>query len=281
LFVQLDASLVDLAPSAFDTIVAALPPQASPLPHPADGPSKLAALPAHPSVKDAWQRSYSSTDTLSLRAQGKLPTKAYSAPNESFVVLQDSVVHYLPSSPPPISPTRKRVSLRMRSPTAPAGPVPHPTDVQQPNPSPLTHHLRSTARLFNLLSTRTEIDYPLCAECTQILRSTLQRQLDEVKKERDGYLAFEKEARKERDRQAQGLSKEIAESKITQLEAKEADAIDQLKAAERERAGLEEELRHLEEEDASLEEEEIEFVNLSITPGAYADHDVIQFLAYS
>jgi beclin 1 len=127
------------------------------------------------------------------------------------------------------------------------------------NPSPLSHHLRSTARLFNLLSTQTEIDHPLCAECTQILLTNLQRQLDETKKERDGYIAFEKEVRKERERESQGLTKEDAEKKIEKLKLEEAQVIEQIKEAEREREQLDSELRQLEADEKGLELEEAEF----------------------
>jgi beclin 1 len=131
-------------------------------------------------------------------------------------------------------------------------------EADTPNPTPISNHLRSTIRLFNLLSTRTDIDHPLCAECTHILLSTLQRQLDETKKERDGYIAFEKEVRKEKERDGQGMSREEAEKKIEKLKVEEKVAIEHLKEAEREREKLDEEMRALEEEERVLEEEEAE-----------------------
>lgn len=130
----------------------------------------------------------------------------------------------------------------------------------QPNPSPLSHHLRSTLRLFNLLSSRTDLDHPLCAECTHILLTTLTRQLEETKKERDGYIAFEKEVRKEKERERDGPSKGEVDMKIEKLKEEERFAIEQLKAAEKERTQLEEELKALEQEEKALEEEEAEYV---------------------
>src|ERR1700722_5004077 len=128
----------------------------------------------------------------------------------------------------------------------------------QPNPPPLSNHLRSTLRLFNLLSTRTDVDHPLCAECTQILLTSLQRQLDETKKERDGYVAFEREIRKAKEKEGQGMSKVEAEKKIEKLKGEERVAIEQLKEAERERAQLEAELKALGVEEKALEAEEAE-----------------------
>lgn len=91
-----------------------------------------------------------------------------------------------------------------------------------------------------------------------MLLTNLQRQLDETKKERDGYIAFEKEVRKERERESQGISKEESEKKIEKLKQEEALAIEQLKEAERERAQLDFELRQLELSESALEQEESE-----------------------
>ena len=218
--------------------------------------------------KAAWQRSKTSTPSskpsasLSPRAAGKQPQRVAPLPNESFVLLQDSIIKHIPS-PSTSLPTRPKKGT-----SKPQSSASNEISVDQSlsrtveqdhaNPSPLSHHLRSTARLFNLLSTRTEIDHPLCAECTQILLTNLQRQLDETKKERDGYIAFEKEVRKERERELQGLTKGDAEKKIEKLKLEEALVIEQIKEAEREREQLDSELRQLEIDEKGLELEEAE-----------------------
>ncbi|PPQ68039.1 hypothetical protein CVT25_014500 [Psilocybe cyanescens] len=262
---QIDGSLVDLAPSAYDMIVATLPSSSTPI-----STSKVSgqfdtAL-GSPS-KAAWQHATSSSKSissnLSSRAQGKQTQHGAPLPSESFVLLQDSVIRNIPSPIP--SPTRARrgASNKPKSITTKAVTSNEPSSrTQEQNhaePSPLSHHLRSTARLFNLLSTRTDIDHPLCAECTQILLTSLQRKLDETKKERDGYIAFEKEVRKEKEKESQSLSKEEAERKIDKLKQEEATAIEQLKEAEREREQLDFELRQLEMNEQALELEEAEF----------------------
>ncbi|KAF5321405.1 hypothetical protein D9619_001443 [Psilocybe cf. subviscida] len=263
---QIDASLVDLAPSAYDMIVAALPTNTSSTSAAGLKASERASEPVSAS-KAAWQRSNASNisglppgSTTSPRGQGKqtqLPL-----PNESFVLLQESMIRNIPSVSQ--SPSRaKGPGSKGHSATAQTKPSePAPTtslEHDHANPSPLSHHLRSTARLFNILSTRTDIDHPLCAECTQILLANLQRQLDETKKERDGYIAFEKEVRKERERESHGLSKGEAEKKIEKLKQEEALAIEQLKEAEREREQLDAELQQLEVSERNLELEEAEF----------------------
>ncbi|KAJ7725864.1 autophagy protein Apg6-domain-containing protein [Mycena maculata] len=245
---ELDVSLSDLAPSAYDMIVASLPP--APIRQETDTISQLKATQAS---RTAWQKSKNAgSPSGSTRPQRK---QVSPLPNESFVLLQDSIVRSIPS---PV-PSPKKGSSASRTAAAKASQLPKQEEPTQPNPSPLSHHLRSTVRLFNLLSARTEIDHPLCAECTQILLVSLQRQLDETKRERDGYIAFEKEIRKERERDGQGMSKEEAEKKIEKLKLDERLAIEQLKGAEQERVQLDDELRALEKEEKLLEEDEARF----------------------
>ncbi|KAJ2925147.1 hypothetical protein H1R20_g11944, partial [Candolleomyces eurysporus] len=259
---QLDASLIDLAPSAYDMIAATLPSSSAPYSQGSGDSQRQDSI----SSKSSWQRTKSSAlvstgaPPLSPRAQGKQPQRSAPLPNESFVVLQDSVIHAI--QPPPGPPARAKSNApKARNDTTVAQnpPAAKPVDPEPDSPSPLSHHLRSTARLFNLLSTRTEIDHPLCAECTQILLTNLRKQLEETKKERDGYIAFEKEVRKEREREAQGMTKEEALKKIEKLRQEEQLAIEQLRDAERERDLLDEELRILELDEKALEAEEAEF----------------------
>ncbi|TFY79902.1 hypothetical protein EWM64_g4110 [Hericium alpestre] len=256
---QLDASLEDLAPSAYDMIVGSLPPQLNTRPPPASEAEQLGQVPAPSSAKAAWRSSAHANpvrpSVLSARAQGKQPMRS-TLPNESFVLLQDSVINHSPSQPSPSSSARRAANTRS-APNGHQSPVHEPQDDHQ-NPSPLSHHLRSTLRLLNLLTSRTDIDHPLCSECTHVLLSNLTRQLEETKKERDGYIAFEKEVRREKEREKDGMSKQEAESKITQLKEDERLAIEQLKETEQEHEQLTEELRALELEEKALEEEEDE-----------------------
>ncbi|KAH7888689.1 APG6-domain-containing protein [Phlebopus sp. FC_14] len=273
---QLDASLVDLSPSQYDLIAASLPPAPPPHVKYVSEAEQLARLPSSPASKAAWQQgtfadAVGVSSSLSPRAQGKQPQRNYPAPNESFVLLQDSVIKNIPSPLPSAAISPKLVTSAPRSTLSknvPASTMPGQTDAEQPNPTPISHHLRSTARLFNLLTTRTDIDHPLCAECTQGLLSSLQRQLEETKKERDGYIAFEKEVRKEKERESQEMSRDEAEQKIERLKNEECAAVEQLRSADRERGQLDEELKALELEEKALEEEEAEFWR------SYNDHQL-------
>ncbi|OSD07088.1 APG6-domain-containing protein [Trametes coccinea BRFM310] len=262
---HLDASLVDLAPSAYDIVASSLPPAPS-TSHgrQSSGAEKLAQLPAPPSVKAAWRNSVqgSPSTPVSPTAQRRQQQASRSGPmhpNESFVLLQDSVIRNIPSQLPPTTQHARKPSFAKGRTTSTVPPAPPPEEPPHPNPSPLSHHLRSSLRLFNLLSSRTDLDHPLCAECTHILQGTLARQLEETKKERDGYIAFEKEVKKEKEREGSGVNKLEAEAKIDRLKEEERLAVEQLKAAEREHQQLEEELKSLEREEKALEEEEADF----------------------
>ena len=237
-------------------IVTSLPPSHTKQPSEAD---KLARLPTAASVKSAWQKSKKASASNPTASSSRQQPSSL-LPNESFIILQDSMLN---TAATPVSPpSSSKKGSPFKSPSAPTKFVP-PTKESEPrsqNPSHISHHLRSTLRLFNLLSTRTDIDHPLCTECSQILLNSLRRQLDEIKKERDGYIAFEKEVRKEKEREGQGLSKEESEKRIEKLKADERNAIEQLKEAEREREQLDEELKALEAEEEALEQEEAEFV---------------------
>lgn len=245
-------------------VAATLPPAPSTQARSVSDTEKLDQLPAPANVKAAWQKSAqdipgpSASDTP--RAQKKQPQRTSVPPNESFVLLQESVIRNIPSPlPSPTQQPKKQTFAKSRNSTQPLpAPVPAPEEATHPNPSPLSHHLRSTLRLFNLLSSRTDLDHPLCAECTHVLLTNLTRQLEETKKERDGYIAFEKEVKKEKEREGDGISKAEAEAKIEKLKEDERIATEQLKAAEREHEQLETELKGLELEEQALAEEEAE-----------------------
>jgi beclin 1 len=219
---------------------------------------KLAQLRAPGSSKQAWQHAAHGPS-----AHGRSPRML--GPGESFVMLQDSVVRTIPTSP--VRTGARRNSKAAAAPPAPVAPA-EPVDTAPPDLSSISHHLRSTQRLLSLLSERTDVDHPLCAECTHTLLGSLEKRLEEARRERDGYLAFEKEVRKEKEREARSgvapaKAKEDGERRLEQLREEERMAVEALKQAEREREQLEEEMRALDMEEKVLEEEEAEWVFIS------------------
>ena len=48
--------------------------------------------------------------------------------------------------------------------------------------------LETTNRMFEILSARSDIDHPICAECTELLIEGLQKRLGVATRERDAYV---------------------------------------------------------------------------------------------
>lgn len=263
---QLDESLIDLTPSAHDLLASSLPAN-SYTPNLSDK-EKLDRVPAPAAVKKTWklaaEASAGATPTSpTVRSTGASShSRRGLATNESFVYLQDSVVQKIPSPGPSPSRGGRAVSGKKKEATvtttsnAPTHKPSPSTDFTQPSRSPLSHHLRSTVKLLALISSRTDIDHPLCAECTHILLTNLSRQLEETKRERDGYIAFEKEMKKERERN-DGSAVEM-EERIANLKDEERASAERLKSAQDEKAALEEELKALKLEEEELDEDEAE-----------------------
>jgi beclin 1 len=94
-----------------------------------------------------------------------------------------------------------------------------------------------------------------------LLLGILNKQLEETKKERDGYIAFEKQIKKERERDGDSSTVPAdAEQRLEELKMDEHSLMDDLRDADREREALEAELRQLEREEKLLEEDEAEYV---------------------
>ncbi|CAK9783426.1 APG6-domain-containing protein [Cutaneotrichosporon oleaginosum] len=72
-----------------------------------------------------------------------------------------------------------------------------PAPAQARPASPQGNRPRLAANLEALLSARTAIDHPLCTECTGLFQAELQRELEELTRERDAYIAFERGLRKD------------------------------------------------------------------------------------
>jgi beclin 1 len=278
---QIDASLVDLAPSAYEMVAGSVPRYGTS--HSsgryASAHDKLSRTPGHPGVKAAWERSVH--DRGGSRTLSNQQHRATIAGGESFVLLQDSIIKKIPTTPPSPNFPRGVVSavgnnLAVGSGKSPSSvgknkatgntngtASPAPTPSPNVSPTPLSHHLRSTLRLYSLLSSKTEVDHPLCDECTHLLIKLLNQQLEDTKKERDLYIGAEKELRKEREREMTesskfGGSKAESERQIEALKEEEKRAIEELRGAQRESERLGAELMALELEEKELEEEEAE-----------------------
>ena len=177
-----DASVSSLSQSQYALLAAQLP---SNPPAPAlSGQAKLAALP--PASRPA--------------------AAAWAAANPGAI--SESYV-FLPELPSPRSAQRSVSSTSTSRPDSPAAASSRrstvtepPTNHQPASPAPSTPAPPGAlaAKLDALLSSRTAIDHPLCVECTGLFQAQLQRELEELTRERDAYIAFEQGLRKRGNR---------------------------------------------------------------------------------
>ena len=137
------------------------------------------------------------------------------------------------------------------------------------------HSLRveANARLFEILSARSDIDHPICTECTELLLSSYQAKLQAATKERDAYITFLKEL-KNNILSAAEVSK--AEQDLSTAKAAEEEAFAELLQLEKEKAELEEEMADLDAESRALDLEEEAFWRsrnaFDIKLAAFRDH---------
>ncbi|KAG9119266.1 autophagy protein 6 [Ceratobasidium sp. 392] len=242
-------------------------PQQTPRNTPVSPSQKLASLTAPSSSKSAWQRAQAASGSTRSNSSKHRPA------GESFILLQDSVIHKIPSDTSRSPSSTQKSKARASTPTPKGQPSARKQPVAEKQPTPITsspppkqalpaaprsHHLAQTLKLHTLLSSRTDIDHPLCAECTSVLIAALTKQLEETKRERDGYIAFERDVR---NSSGTGDVKAM-EARIEDLKLEERSALDELTEAEREKARLDRELEELEREEKELEEKEAEFWRL-------------------
>jgi beclin 1 len=120
----------------------------------------------------------------------------------------------------------------------------------------MSQDMERASRLFQILSARSDIDHPVCVECTEMLVTELQRRLESATKESDAYVGFLKQVHSEIP-----TEEEVKESQaaLDKARAEEEAAIEELKKLEAEKAAVDEEIAALEEEARALDIEEERF----------------------
>lgn len=116
-------------------------------------------------------------------------------------------------------------------------------------PNKIADGMETTTRMFEILSARSDIDHPICSECTELLVEGLQKRLAVAARERDAYVDYLRRANSdvpsaEEIKQAESeletarRSEEAAMAKLEQLEADKAELDKQLMALETEARNL-------------------------------------------
>jgi beclin 1 len=120
----------------------------------------------------------------------------------------------------------------------------------------MSHEMERVSKLFETLSARSDIDHPICVECTELLVDGLQKRLEAATRERDAYIGFLKQVSAEIP-----TEEELQESqaRLKKAREEEASAMDELQKLEKEKEAISKEIAQLEEEARALDLEEKEF----------------------
>ncbi|WRT64192.1 uncharacterized protein IL334_001121 [Kwoniella shivajii] len=188
----LDPSIQNLTSSQYNLITSALP--SSPYSEsqlPVSSTNKLASLP--PSSREA-AKIWSESNHIPFNSSSTTSTNKGVA--ESFILLSDSSL-----LPPPHSHSHSH------SHSNPSHPYTNPTrsqtqtQTQTQSQIPQNTNTNLVNQLHSILSSNTPISHPLCTECTALLTSEFQKLAEELTKERDAYINFEKNIQRNRDNQ--------------------------------------------------------------------------------
>ncbi|KAK2741896.1 autophagy protein 6 [Myotisia sp. PD_48] len=247
---KLDGSLEDLNPAAYDLLVGSTgksapdPSTAFAHSHSSYPPERkvrydqIASRAASPVFKRSIPPSRYGHVTLEAGSRD-------TGPNMSFVMLNESQLQSSPyKSHGPTPQIRDDRLLGARE---------LPVQSQE---KAFSDQVEKTMRIFEIVSARSDIDHPICADCTEMVVDGLQQKLNVATKERDAYISFLKNLNSSIP--AEEEIKAAEETLAATLKA-EAEAFDQLLALEEEKKAVDRELAELEEESRQLDLEEQQF----------------------
>ncbi|PHH60275.1 hypothetical protein CDD81_1903 [Ophiocordyceps australis] len=241
----LDASLDDLNPAAYDVLLSTASPQPSKSKSRSHPP--LTPLHAQDQAKKMLYDKVSRTSGPPVYRRGNACQPRDSA--MSFIYLTESQVGHpqqqVPALAPP-SPALHEQSLAHRRPGGSS------MDAESPGP-PKGDDMERITRLFEIISARSDIDHPICVECTELLVESLQTRLDAASKQGSAYVDYLRQVQAQQPTQH---DIEAQQQALQQAERDKAAAVQQLKKLEKEKDALDEEIVALEQESKQLDQEE-------------------------
>ncbi|KAJ5124931.1 Beclin family [Penicillium bovifimosum] len=162
--------------------------------------------------------------------------------NMSFVMLTESQV-----TPPPVADSSPASGSKHNHTQA---------QTRGQEDGSIVDQIEKTTRLFEIVSARSDIDHPICVECTELLVESLQKRLAGSTKERDAYISFLRNLNGSipTAEELQAAEKSLNES----LEAERA-TFAELQSFENEKAALDAEIASLENDSRRLDADEENF----------------------
>ncbi|KAK9387020.1 autophagy protein Apg6-domain-containing protein [Lipomyces mesembrius] len=120
----------------------------------------------------------------------------------------------------------------------------------------LSNRFKTSDRIFDIVSSKTDLDQPICSECMELLVEGLKQQYIEIVRDRDAYAEFLKQVQNETP------SPEVqaaAEKELAEISKQQEEVIAELRKAEEERKKVEAEIEELEKQSKQLSSEEEHF----------------------
>jgi beclin len=121
---------------------------------------------------------------------------------------------------------------------------------------PKTYQMERLNKLYEIISARSDIDHPICVECSDMLVEGLQKELENTAKERDAYVAFLKQIQGEEPTEADLKQQQEA---TRRAKKEQESAMAELLQLEKEKETVDEEIAALEAEAAALDRDEEQF----------------------
>ncbi|KAI1844811.1 hypothetical protein JX266_009039 [Neoarthrinium moseri] len=237
---KLDNSLSELNPAAYDLLVAASSQQQQ---HPKRQPvAPPPAYPQHEERRGFYDKIARNSPAAMFKKQGSTHRGG-----ESYVFLTESQL-----GPPRLPVPKEQPSPRQRRRESMSGDTASPQDARFTQP----HEAERINKLFEILSARSDIDHPVCVECTDLLVDELQKRLEQATRERSLYAEYLKQ------QQADVPSEEdiaATEKALKKAQQDEEAAFQLLLQLEKEKEELDGEMAALEAESRALDAEEEQF----------------------
>ncbi|GAB7341935.1 hypothetical protein MBLNU457_g0240t1 [Dothideomycetes sp. NU457] len=235
---RLDDSLEHLNPASFKILIDSAPDLKPQSPRP---PRTTAAKQRRDHYDELEQHAGQPQHKRAIPLPNKSPSKLN--PAMSFIMLSESTIGH-PTDETKQTDTENKPSWKDAAIKSITG------------EEPLSQQMERSMRLFEVLSARSDIDHPICSECTDLLMTGLQQRQATVNRERDAYIDFLKKAQENiPTEEEQRQTKEA----LAAAKEREANALNELEALEAEKAAVEREIAELDREAAELEADEEAF----------------------
>lgn len=158
---------------------------------------------------------------------------------DSYVLLQDGSHDEVPSNQRSLD-TSSQTTFREED----SSDEPDDNQPSSPTTRTLSTQVTALANVFNVLSSKTNIDYPVCQDCCNILIQRLQSEYDDAIKERDTYTQFLSRIEKQK-RLSSPDSPDVTSSEINQLKTERERLFEELLQLEKQDEDMDKEIRSL------------------------------------